>query len=151
MARMHSRKRGKSGSAKPVKKVVPPWIRYKQNEIELLVAKLAKDGKTASQIGVYLRDVYGIPDVKMVTEKSITGILSEKDILPKIPEDLMALIRKSVVIRKHFEENHQDKTAMRGLQLTESKIGRLAKYYKRVGRLEAGWKYDPQSVKLFVD
>lgn len=151
MARMHSRKRGKSGSTKPVKKDIPSWIRYKEKEIELLIAKLSKDGKTPSQIGIFLRDVYGIPDVKAVTKKSISKILEEKNLLSKIPEDLMALIRKSVIIRKHLEENHKDNTALRGLQLTESKIGRLAKYFKKSGKIEKDWKYDSKSVSLYVD
>lgn len=151
MARMHSRKKGKSGSTKPVKTEVKPWIRYKANEIELLVAKQAKDGKTPSKIGTYLRDVYGIPDVKAVTKKSISKIMEEKKLLSTIPEDLMALIRKAVLIRKHLQDNHKDNTANRGLQLTESKIGRLSKYYKRSGKIDKTWKYDPKSVSLYIE
>ena len=151
MARMYSRKKGKAGSTKPVKKAIPSWTRYKESEVEMLVAKLAKDGKTPSQIGLYLRDVYGIPDVNVIAKKSITKILGEKNLLSNIPEDLMALIRKGVMIRKHMEENHKDMTALRGLQLTESKIGRLAKYYKRSGRIEKDWKYDHKSVSLYIE
>ena len=36
MARMYSRKHGKSGSKKPAKKVNPSWTRYKGKEVELL-------------------------------------------------------------------------------------------------------------------
>ena len=43
MARMHSRKKGKHGSKKPAKKSTPSWTRYKPKEIEMLIAKLAKD------------------------------------------------------------------------------------------------------------
>ena len=43
MARMHSRKRGKAGSKKPMKKVLPLWVRYKAKELELLIVKLAKE------------------------------------------------------------------------------------------------------------
>ena len=52
MARMHSRKKGQSGSKKPLKKEKPTWIRYKPAEIELLIVKLAKEGKTSSEIGI---------------------------------------------------------------------------------------------------
>jgi len=150
MARMHSRKKGKSKSTKPVKKSVPSWSRYKGKEVELLIVKYAKEGKTASQIGLYLRDAYGIPDIKTVTNKKITQILEEKKLLKDIPEDLMALITRSVMIRKHLEENHKDMTAKRGLRLTESKINRLVKYYKKAGRMDIDWKFDPERVKLYV-
>jgi small subunit ribosomal protein S15 len=62
----------------------------------------------------------------------------------------MALIKRAVMIRKHIEENHKDMTGKRGLQLTESKIKRLVKYYKRTGVLDKTWKYDPEKVKLIV-
>ncbi len=151
MARMHSRKKGKSGSNRPTKPVVPPWVRYTSREILLLITKLAKEGNTPSKIGMILRDVYGIPDEKMITKKSITQILKEKNLLPEIPEDLMALIKKSVAIRKHLETNKKDKTALRGLQLTESKIKRLVKYYKRIGKLPSEWKYDTKKAGMFVE
>ena len=151
MARMHSRARGKSRSTKPSKKVVPSWLKYKPKEIELLIIKYAKEGKNPSQIGIFLRDEYGIPDVKLITKKSITQILKEKNLLKEIPEDLMALIRKAVFIRKHLGENKKDMPAKRGLQLTESKIKRLTKYYKKTARLPMTWKYDPERIKLVVE
>lgn len=148
---MHSRARGKSRSTRPSKKVAPSWLKYKPKEVELLVIKYAKEGKNPSQIGIYLRDGYGIPDVKLVTNKSITQILKEKNLLKEIPEDLMALIRKAVLIRKHLGENKKDMPAKRGLQLTESKIKRLTKYYKKIGRLPMTWRYDPERIKLVVE
>lgn len=151
MARMHSRAKGKSRSTKPSKKIVPSWLKYKPKEVELLVIKYAKEGKPSSKIGVYLRDEYGIPDVKLITKKSITQILKGKNLLKEIPEDLMALIRKAVLIRKHLSENKKDMPAKRGLQLTESKIKRLTKYYKRTERLSMTWKYDPAKIKLVVE
>ena len=83
MARMHSRKKGKSGSKRPVRKTLPSWIRYKPKEIELIVIKLAKEGKTTSEIGAILRDVYGIPDIKKLLKKNITKLLEEKKLLLK--------------------------------------------------------------------
>ena len=151
MARMYSRKRGKSGSKKPLTKANLSWMRYKPKEIELLVVKLAKEGKPASLIGLVLRDSYGIPDVKSIAGKSITAILNEKKLSPKIPEDLMAVIKKSIAIRKHMEENRQDMTALRGLQVTESKIKRLVKYYKKAKKLPVDWKYDVKSLKLYAE
>ncbi|MFH1642240.1 MAG: 30S ribosomal protein S15 [Nanoarchaeota archaeon] len=151
MARMHSRRKGKSGSTKPVKKTVPVWSRFKPKEIELLIVKLAKEEKTPSQIGIALRDSYGIPDVRLVLKKRITDILKEKKLLTEIPEDLMALIKKVVELRKHLEGNHKDETAQRGLILTESKIKRLVKYYKRTGKLASEWKFDREKAALFTE
>jgi small subunit ribosomal protein S15 len=148
---MHSGARGKSRSTKPSRKVVPGWLKYKPKEVELLVIKYAKEGKLPSQIGIYLRDEYGIPDVKTIVKKSISQILKEKNLTKEVPEDLMALIRKAVLIRKHLVENKHDMTARRGLILTESKIKRLTKYYRRTGRLPLNWKYDPEKIKLVVE
>ena len=56
MARMHSRDKGKSGSTKPLETKKKAWIRYKESEVESLVVKLSKQGNSASQIGLILRD-----------------------------------------------------------------------------------------------
>ena len=151
MARMYSRKKGKSKSIKPTRKTSLSWLTYKEKEVELLISKLAKEEKTPSQIGLFLRDNYGIPSVKQVTKKNITTILKEKKLLKEIPEDLMALIKKTVMLRTHLEKNHKDKSAKRGLQLTESKIKRLVKYYKKNKKLSMDWKYDPERIKLFIE
>lgn len=150
MARMHSRRRGKSGSKKLSVKTKPVWIRYKSREIELLIIKLAKEGNSASKIGLILRDNYSIPDTKMVIGKKITEFLKEKKLSTELPEDLLNLIKKSVMLKKHLEENRQDMTAKRGLQLTDSKIRRLVKYYKKTGAIPVDWKLENTNLKLIV-
>jgi small subunit ribosomal protein S15 len=127
------------------------WVRYKPEEIEALVAKLGKEGQSSSEIGIHLRDTYGIPDVKKLTGKKIAGILKEKGFEREIPEDLMNLIRKAVTIRKHMETNGQDKTAKRGLMKTESLIRRLSGYYIKAKRLPADWRYDPRKAAMLVE
>jgi small subunit ribosomal protein S15 len=151
MARKYSGARGKSGSTKPSKKAAPTWITHSPKEIELLITKLAKEGKSASAIGLQLRDTYAVPDVKAATGKKITEILEEKTLTKEIPEDLMAVIRRAVLLRKHMGDNKNDMTAKRGLLLTESKIKKLVKYYKGTGRLSLTWKYDPERIKLVVE
>ncbi len=151
MARMHSRAKGKSGSNKPLKRSVPSWVRYNAKEVELLIGKLGKDDVPPSKIGLLLRDNYGIPDVKTLTGKTITQILAEKKLLLEVPEDLRNLIRKAAMIRKHLEENHKDMPAKRGLQLTESKIARLVRYYKNTKKLPVTWKYDPKKASTYLD
>lgn len=151
MARMHSRKKGKAGSSKPLKRSAPVWIRHTPAEIEMIIAKLSKEGKSTSEIGIVLRDSYGVPDVKSVLNKKISKVLAEKKLSPVLPEDLRNLILKSMNLRKHMENNKQDMTSKRGLQLTESKVKRLVSYYKDSGKLPSDWKYDAKSVKLFVE
>lgn len=150
MARMYSRKKGKSGSKKPVKKTVPSWIRYTKKEIELLILKLGKEGKSEPEIGLILRDKYGIPSIKTICGRRVNVILQENKLKPEIPDELTALIKKSVLVRKHFEQNKKDNTAKRGLLLTESKIKRLVKYFKRSGKLDSDWKYDPSRAGFYV-
>jgi len=151
MARKYSRSKGKAGSNKPLKPNAPSWVRYKEQEIELLITKLAKEGKSPSHIGIILRDTYGIPSEKLITKRSMTELLKEKNLLSEIPEDLLALIRRSIAVNKHLEANKKDETAKRGLILTESKIRKLIKYYKKTGKLPSEWKYDPKRAGMFTE
>ena len=105
----------------------------------------------SAEIGVILRDTYGIPSVKALTKKSITGIMAEKKLAKSLPEDLMNLIRKAVELDKHFQENRQDKTALRGIQLTRSKIMRLVKYYKAQGVLDEDWKFNMAHASFYIE
>ncbi len=150
MAKRYSRAHGNSGSKKPSVKENPSWMSYKPREAEMIVVKLAKEGNSASKIGMILRDSYGIPDIKVLTGKSVTKILEEKRQNPEIPEDLMATIRKSISLSKHLEENHKDFTAKRGLELTDSRVKRLVDYYKKKGKLSKDFKYDRESIKLYA-
>ena len=151
MARMYSRKKGKASSKKPLRKTAPSWVRYGAKEIEMLIIKLTKEGNSPSKIGLILRDSYGIPLSKQITGKKITKILKEKNLSPKLPEDLLALIKKSIVVRKHLEKNHKDETAKRGLTLTENKIKALVNYYKKIKRLPVDWKYEPKKIRLYLE
>ncbi|MFH1592214.1 MAG: 30S ribosomal protein S15 [Candidatus Woesearchaeota archaeon] len=151
MARMYSRKKGKSGSHKPTKKAKKSWVIHSAKEVEKLVVKLAKTGLTSAQLGLALRDTYGIPDVRTITKKKIDKILKENKLSKKIPEDLLALIKKDITLTKHRETHKKDMTVKRGQQLTLSKINRLSKYYKSTGKLPEDWKYDSSKAKLLLE
>jgi len=148
---MHSRKKGKAGSTRPVTPSIPSWITYKPQEVEQLVVKLAKGEKSPSQVGMTLRDSYGIPDVKIITKKTVMQILKEGKAAPKLPEDMLSLIKRYIAITKHLEKNHKDMGAARGLHLTLSKINRLSKYYKRKKTLAADWQFEPSKAKLLLE
>jgi len=132
---MHSRKKGKSKSTRPVRTKPPEWVNKSPEEVESLIVKLAKSGEPPSMIGLTLRDQYGIPLTKLVTGKRITQILRERGLAPEIPEDLSNLIKKAINLKKHLEEHPKDKHSKRGFQLIRSKIHRLEKYYMRKGVL----------------
>lgn len=109
-------------------------------QVEENICKFAKKGMTPSQIGVILRDSHGIAQVKSVTGSKILRILKAHGLAPEIPEDLYHLIKKAVAIRKHLERNRKDKDSKFRLILVESRIHRLARYYKRTKKLPPVWK-----------
>lgn len=147
IARMHSRKHGKHGSKKPAKKINPAWLAYDRKETEKLIVKLAKEGKSSSEIGFILRDQYGIPDVRYFGLR----ILKSMGETPKgVPEDMYNLMVQAVNVHKHMAANKKDSKAKHGLELLESKIRRLGKYYARNGRLPEDWKYNVEDAKLLV-
>ncbi len=150
MARMHSRKKGKSGSKKPASKENPKWVEFSAEEITEAIVNLANSGHSPSEIGLVLRDQYGVPDIKAATGKSVQQILREKELLDEIPEDLMNLVKRSVHLREHMAENTKDYSAKRGYQLTVSKIRRLVKYYKTRKRLPADWRYSEETAELLA-
>ncbi len=150
MARMHSRKKGKSGSSRPAKLEMQPWFPHSAEEVEAKVVELARKGESMSLIGLTLRDAYGTPLCKIVTGKSISDILKENDLLPKLPEDVLFLSRRAVSIRRHLEDNKKDLEGRKGLNRTEAKIRRLVKYYRKKGVLEKKFKYDPEKIKIYL-
>ncbi|MCD6549508.1 30S ribosomal protein S15 [Candidatus Micrarchaeota archaeon] len=150
MARMHSRKKGRSASKPPKTKVAPEWVKMSSHEVEDLVVSLAKQGHNPTTIGLILRDEYGIPSVKRICNKSITQILEENGLKPELPDDLVNLMRKAVRVRKHLENNKHDVHNRVKLRHIESKIRRLVKYYTRTKRLPADWRYDPDTAALLV-
>jgi len=137
------KEKGRSHSTRPISHRSPSWCRYTSEEVEALVVKLAREGNSPSKIGVILRDQYGIPLVKPIVGKSITEILKDNNLAPSIPEDLGMLIRKASRLHAHLERNRGDKHNKRALQIVESKIHRLSKYYKRKGLIPKDWKYTP--------
>ncbi len=150
MARIYAHKRGRHGSKKPYRVAPPSWVRFKPEEVESLVVTLAKEGYLPSQIGLILRDSYGIPSVKLITGKKITKILKEHGLAPEIPEDLFNLLKRAVKLRAHLEVHKKDLHSKRGLQQIEMKIMRLVDYYKSRGVLPEDWKYTPETAKLIV-
>ncbi|OUM58680.1 hypothetical protein PIROE2DRAFT_47753 [Piromyces sp. E2] len=140
MGRMHAPGKGIASSSLPYKRTPPSWLKTSSEEVIEQICKFAKKGMTPSQIGVVLRDSHGIAQVKSVTGNKILRILKSNGLAPELPEDLYFLIKKAVAVRKHLERNRKDSEAKFRLILIESRIHRLARYYKTSGQLPPNWK-----------
>jgi small subunit ribosomal protein S13e len=57
---------------------------------------------------------------------------------------------QAVAVRKHLERNRKDKDSKFRLILIESRIHRLARYYKTVGVLPPTWKYESSTASTMV-
>lgn len=113
---------------------------------------MAKKGLVPSQIGVLLRDLHAIPQVRHVTGSKILRILKSHGIFliynkvnkigvaPTIPEDLYFLIKKAINVRKHLEVYRKDIDSKFRLILIEARIHRLARYYRQKKVLHSTWK-----------
>jgi small subunit ribosomal protein S15 len=140
--------RGRSQSTRPVSKRPPNWVVYQPNEVKALIINLAREGKTQSQIGNTLRDVHGVPLVKPIVGYGIRKVLEEAGLAPEIPEDLYNLMVRATRLRRHMDRNPKDYSNKRGMQLTESMIYRVTKYYKRKGVLPRDWNYRREIVTV---
>jgi ribosomal protein S15P/S13E len=69
---------------------------------------------------------------------------------PSIPEDLWHLVKKAVAVRKHLETNRKDKDSKFRLILIESRIHRLARYYKSKQQIPPSFKYDSAMASTLI-
>ena len=129
---------------------VPHWLSYKQEEVEQLIANKYQKGLTKSQIGIVLRDQYGIPSTKEITKKNINKILRERGVKEQLPEDLIALYKKAVKLHMHVEKQKKDKHSVRSFVVLENRIKRLIKYYKENKTLPKDYEYSLESARLVV-
>merc|ERR1711879_379509 len=137
MGRMYGKGKGISSLATPYKRSPPTWVKMKPEDVCDHICKLAKKGLTPSQVGT-------------VTGNKILRILKTNGLAPTLPEDLYFLIKKAVSIRKHLDKNRKDKDSKFRLILVESRIHRLARYYKRVKALPATFKYVSATASTLV-
>ncbi|KAI6221424.1 40S ribosomal protein S13 [Aphelenchoides fujianensis] len=126
MGRMHNPGKGISQSCLPYRRSVPTWLKTTSADVEEHIERLARKGLRPSQIGVILRDSHGVA------------------------QDLYHLIKKAVNIRKHLERFRKDIDGKYRLILVESRIHRLARYYKTKRQLAPTWKYESATASALV-
>ena len=147
---MHARKKGKASSTRPYRNQAPEWMPHDKKFIEKKIEELRRQGLSTAMIGNILRDQYGVPNVREVLNKKMVDIVDDLNLSPKYPEDLVNLVKQASNLRRHLEDNKKDLHGKRGLQLIESKIRRLVKYYKKKGVFPTDWKYDPKTAGLLL-
>ncbi|XP_049293940.1 40S ribosomal protein S13 [Anopheles maculipalpis] len=150
MGRMHAPGKGISKSALPYRRSVPSWLKLNAEDVKEQIKKLGKKGMTPSQIGIILRDSHGVAQVRFVNGNKVLRIMKAVGLKPDIPEDLYFLIKKAVSIRKHLERNRKDIDSKFRLILIESRIHRLARYYKIKAVLPPNWKYESSTASALV-
>ncbi len=150
MARLHSKKKGKSGTKRPKSNEKPGWVSMKKSEVGEIIVKLAREGVTPARIGLIMRDQYGIANLRAVLGVSLNAFLAKEDVAQEYPEDLLNLIKKAVRMTAHTKSSKNDVSNGVKLVHVESKIQRLVKYYKSKGRLPTGWKYERDKAALLV-
>ncbi|MCW4050017.1 MAG: 30S ribosomal protein S15 [Candidatus Bathyarchaeota archaeon] len=140
--------RGRSRSTRPVSKRPPNWVIYQPDEVKALIINLAREGKRQSEIGNILRDIHGIPLVKPIVGHGIRKVLEDAGLAPEIPEDLYNLMVRATSLQRHLNRNRKDYHNKRSMQLTESMIYRVTRYYKRKGMLPMDWNYQREIVTI---
>jgi len=147
MTKTQSTKKKRAKSRKPETK---EELELSAKEIEKTVLKLRGQGKTSSEIGIILRDRYGVPDAKEATGKKIVQVFKENKVGPKIPEDLQRLILRAVKLKTHLDQNPKDLNNKKAFQNIESRIRRLVSYYKREKVLPEDWVYDLKMARMLI-
>ena len=150
MGRMYSTGKGIARRCLPYRKAPPSWVQLSTTDLVDQIIKLARKGSTPSQIGVTLRDSYGIPQVKGVTGSKVLRILKKNGLAPQVPEDLYMHIKKAIAVRKHLEKFRKDRDAKFRLICIESRIHRLARYYRNVKSLPPTWRYNSKKADTLI-
>ena len=133
MARAYSRKKGKSNSTRPVNIDNSEWTNKDAKLIKQTILDLAKDGKSASEIGMILRDQYGVTKTR-VFGKKLNAYLKEVGV--NVNPDLDNAEKKVEGLKEHLKENITDRHAKHKLQHAQSRLNITRKYFARKNKSE---------------
>jgi len=151
MSRIHSGRKGRAGSHRPYPLTRPEWVTASSEEVATQAVQLAKGGRSAAQVGLALRDGLGVPSSRAVTGKRLAALLADGGVKPEVPDDLQALLKRVVHLQRHLAANPNDLANRRGLTLMESRIRRLARYYRQHRRIPESWRYSAAGAALQVE
>jgi len=103
----------------------PTWVKMKEPELKKIIVELSEK-HSPSQIGLVLRDQYGIPTTK-VFGKKLKAYMKELGI--ERNEDLENAEKKVDKIKEHTKNNITDKHAKHKLQHAQSRLNITRKYF----------------------
>jgi small subunit ribosomal protein S15 len=103
----------------------PTWVKMKEPELKKVILELSEK-YAPSQIGLVLRDQYGIPTTK-VFGKKLKAYLKELGIEKN--EDLENAEKKVDRMKEHLKNNITDRSAKHKLQHAQSRLNIIKKYF----------------------
>ena len=105
----------------------PAWLKLSEEELKKIIVDLSAKYQPA-QIGLVLRDQYGVPTTKVYGKK-----LSEylKELGKYTNAELENAKKKFENIKEHMETNKQDKRTKHKLQKAQSHLNAMNKYYAK--------------------
>ena len=103
----------------------PTWVKIKEPELKKTILELSEK-YAPSQIGIILRDQYGIPTTK-VFGKKLKAYMQELGI--ERNEDLENAETKVEKIKEHLKDNITDRHAKHKLQHVQSRLNIIRKYF----------------------
>lgn len=103
----------------------PVWLKMSEKEMKKIIVELSEKHQPA-QIGLILRDQYGIPTTKIFGKKLKTYL--EEAGINTNPE-LENAEKKLEKIREHLKDNITDRKAKHKILKAQSKVNKAKKYY----------------------
>jgi small subunit ribosomal protein S15 len=103
----------------------PVWVKMKEPELKKTILELSEK-YSPSQIGIVLRDQYGIPTTKIFGKK-LKKYLQELGI--ERNEDLENAEKKVTKMKEHLKKNITDRKAKHKLQKAQSRLNITKKYF----------------------
>ena len=103
----------------------PTWVKMKEPELKKLITELSEKN-APSQIGMILRDQYGIPSTR-VFGKKLKAYMQELGI--ERNEDLENAEKKVENMKEHLKSNITDRKAKHKLQHAQSRLNITRKYF----------------------
>lgn len=105
----------------------PLWLKMSEEDLKKVIVELA-DKYQPAQIGIILRDQYGVPSTK-VYGKKLNAYLKELGI--EVNPDLTNAEKNVDKMKEHFKTNITDKRAKHKLQRAQSRLNIIRRYFAK--------------------
>jgi len=105
----------------------PVWLKMKEDDLKKIIAELAQKN-SPSQIGMILRDQYGVPTARIFGKK-LSSYLKEAGI--ETNAELENARKKLEKLRMHLKKHITDKKAKHKIQKAQSRVKILTEYFEK--------------------